>query len=101
VAEAGSRVVSIEIQGQRYAIRSSLDPAYVAELGSYVDAKLAAAAEVAPTGDSLRIAVLAALNIADDYFRSRHTEQARTGRLIERTEQLERLVELALERVEA
>ena len=79
-------VISVEIHGQRYPIRSTLDPEYVARLASYVDDKMRAAADSTPTGDSLRLAVLAALNIADELFRCREGTRAaqrragRTGR---------------------
>ena len=39
------RVVPVEIHGQRYPIRSSLDPEYVARLATYVDEKMRAAAD--------------------------------------------------------
>src|SRR5207302_3959056 len=62
-SDSGS-VISVEIHGQRYPIRSALDAEYVARLASYVDEKMRAAAETTPTGDSLRLAVLTALNVA-------------------------------------
>lgn len=65
------RVVSVEILGLRYPIRSALDPSYVMELAAYVDAKMQAAADEADHSDSLKVAVLAALNIADEFFRQR------------------------------
>ena len=90
------RVVSVDIHGQRYPIRSALEPEYVAKLASYVDEKIRAAAESTPTGDSLRLAVLAALNIADELFRCQEAQQARHGGLAARTEALERLIDAAL-----
>ena len=59
---------------------ATLDPAYVAELAAYVERKMQLAARESPAGDTLKIAVLAALNIADEYFRARQdgTSQ-RTG----------------------
>ena len=90
------RVVPVEICGQRYPIRSSLEPEYVARLALYVDEKMRAAADTTPTGDSLRLAVLAALNIADELFRSRDQNRARDGQLAERTEELERLLDRVL-----
>jgi cell division protein ZapA len=95
MAEQG-RVVPVEIQGQRYPIRSVLDPEYVARLALYVDEKMKAAADSTPTGDSLRLAVLAALNIADELFRCRDANRARDGQLAERTEELERLLDRVL-----
>ena len=89
-------VVSVEIRGQRYPIRSNLDAQYVNGLASYVDEKMRAAAESTPAGDALRLAVLAALNIADELFRCQDAQQARRGALVERTQALERLVDAAL-----
>ena len=90
------QVVSVEIRGQRYPIRSDLDANYVNGLATYVDEKMRAASESTPSGDSLRLAVLAALNIADELFRCQDVQQARRGALAERTEALERLVDAAL-----
>ena len=90
------RVIPVEIHGQRYPIRSGLDPEYVARLATYVDEKMRAAADSAPTGDSLRLAVLAALNIADELFRCRDATRARDGQLAARTEELERLLDRVL-----
>ena len=64
-------VVTVEIAGQRYPIRSALDERYVAELAAYVDQKMRAASDAAPASDMLGLAVLVALNIADEYFRAR------------------------------
>jgi cell division protein ZapA len=90
------RVIPVEIQGQRYPIRSGLDPEYVARLATYVDEKMRAAADSTPTGDSLRLAVLAALNIADELFRCRDLNDTRDGRLAERAEELEKLLDRVL-----
>lgn len=90
------RVIPVEIHGQRYPIRSGLDPEYVARLASYVDEKMKAASESTPTGDSLRLAVLAALNIADELFRCKDVNNARNGELAERAGELERLLDRVL-----
>ena len=90
------RVIPVEIHGQRYPIRSGLDPEYVARLAAYVDEKMRAASESTPTGDSLRLAVLAALNIADELFRCKDVNNARTGEIAERAGELERLLDRVL-----
>ena len=89
-------VLSVEIHGQRYPIRSTLDPAYVARLATYVDEKMRAAADSTPTGDALRLAVLAALNVADELFRCRDASRARTGELAERAGELEKILDRML-----
>ena len=67
-----AEVVSVEIRGYRYPIRSTLDVDYVNGLASYVDRKMRAAADSTPSGDSLRLAVLAALNSHDFQLTCRH-----------------------------
>jgi len=93
---AEPQVVSVDIRGQRYPIRSTLDPQYINVPASFVDEKMRAAAESTPSGDSVRLAVLAALNIADELFRCQDAQQERRGAIAERTEALERLVDAAL-----
>jgi cell division protein ZapA len=93
---ADGRIIPIEIGGQRYPIRTTLDAEYVARLAAYVDDRMRAATESTPGADSVRLAVLAALNIADELFRCRDASNARNGLLAERTEELERLVDRVL-----
>ena len=90
------RVIPVEIHGQRYPIRSTLDPEYVARLAAYVDEKMRVAAQSTPSGDSARLAVITALNIADELFRCRETNDARDDRLAVRAEELERLLDRVL-----
>jgi cell division protein ZapA len=90
------RVIPVEIHGQRYPIRTSLEPEYVSRLAVYVDAKMRAAAEQTPSSDSLRLAVLAALNIADELFRCRDLTRERDGELAERAGELERMLDRVL-----
>src|SRR5688572_25640080 len=91
-----SRIIHVVIHGQQYPIRSGLDPAYVAELAAYVDRKMRLASRETTAGDTLKIAVLAALNIADECFRAQHDEQERRDRLVNRAGELERMLDLAL-----
>jgi cell division protein ZapA len=90
------RVVPVEIAGQRYPIRSALEAEYVSRLAAYVDQKMRAAADATPTGDSVRLAVLAALNIADELFRCRDLSRAVDGQIAERASELERLLDRLL-----
>lgn len=94
-------VVTVEIAGQRYPIRSSLDERYIAELAAYVDQKMRAAVTAAPESDLLGLAILVSLNIADDVFRARQQESNVHGELNERALQLEQLVDDVLAQMTA
>jgi cell division protein ZapA len=58
--------VRVEIFDQAYNLRGS-DADYILKLAEYVDGKMRAVSEQTSTVDSVRLAVLAALNIADEY----------------------------------
>lgn len=90
--------VKVEIYDQTYHIRGELEEAYVGKLAEFVDEKMRAVSEATRTIDSLRVAVLAAINIADELhtLRERHAEL--TAHLRERTERALALVEQALEK---
>jgi cell division protein ZapA len=93
------RVVTVEIAGQRYPIRSALDERYIAELAAYVDGKMRAAAEAAPASDLQGLAILVALNIADEYFRARQLQSSARGELNDRALRLEQLVDEVLAQI--
>ena len=64
------QAVSVDIYGQIYNLRGT-DPQYIERLAALVDAKMRAVASHGATVDSLRVAVLAALNIADELEQAR------------------------------
>jgi cell division protein ZapA len=90
-------VIHIEVHGQQYPIRTHLEPRYVQDLAHYVDRKMRAAAEASPSSDTVGLAVLTALNIADEFFRAREQRFDETATLTSRAEELERIVDQALQ----
>jgi cell division protein ZapA (FtsZ GTPase activity inhibitor) len=94
-----SRVITVEIAGQRYPIRSALDERYVSELAAFVDAKMRAASDAVPTSDMVGHAMLVALNIADELFRARAERSEESGALNARAMRLERYVDEVLSQV--
>ena len=88
-----ARVITVEIAGQRYPIRSTLDANYVTELAAYVDRKMRTASDSAPASDIVGLAILVALNVADELFRARQERSAEGGRLNDRALRIERLVD--------
>ncbi len=59
--------VRVEIFDQEYRVKGTLDPEYLKVLAQYVDGKMRSIATRSHNVDSVRVAVLAALNIADEY----------------------------------
>ncbi len=66
VNDSSNGSVRVEIFDQPYNLRGS-DPEYILKLADYVDSKMRAVSEQTHTVDTARLAVLAALNIADEY----------------------------------
>lgn len=63
--------VQVEIFGQTYSVKAGNDPGYVEKLAAYVDEEMKDVSRASGAVDSLRVAVLAALNLADECFRLR------------------------------
>jgi cell division protein ZapA len=74
--------VTVDIYDQTYHLRGQ-DPAYIATLAEMVDSKMRAVASGGTTVDSLRVAVLAALNIADELTRVQSKYRALSGSVSE------------------
>ena len=83
-AAAGPGAVSVDIYDQVYHLRGT-DTEHIERLAALVDAKMRAVAAHGSTVDSLRVAVLASLNIADELFTLRERYDALAGS-VDRTE---------------
>lgn len=60
---------AVEIFGSVYQVRGRDDTGYLQSLADLVDRRMREVAEHASTADTARIAILAALNLADELFR--------------------------------
>ncbi|GEM_PF-213300 len=89
--------VKVDIYDQSYNINSGENEEYVKELAAYVDGKMREIAEATRMVDSLKVAVLAALNISDELLTLRRRQQELEGPLRQRVEKCVALVERALE----
>lgn len=96
-------LVHVEIFGQTYAVKAGPDPGYVERLAAFVDEQMKEVSRASGAVDSLRVAVLAALNISDECLRLRReaeearaeTKQADSG-VDERVKRLARTLGAAL-----
>jgi cell division protein ZapA len=94
---AGEWNVKIEIYDQAYNVNADGNEEYLKELAAYVDGKMRSVADETHMVDSLKVAVLAALNIADESFTLRKRQQEIAGPLRKRVEKCVSMVEKALE----
>jgi cell division protein ZapA len=91
-----SSPVKVQIFGQTYSILGDLEARYVQKLAEYVDKKMQAIADATATVDTQKIAVLAALAIADE-LHNMHRERSDEEELLrEQAERCLTLVERAL-----
>lgn len=63
--------VRVSIYGQSYNIKGDASPDYIQQLAEYVNEKMEEVGRNVNSSNSLQIAILAALNIADEYFQVR------------------------------
>jgi cell division protein ZapA len=77
---AAAGAVSVDIYDQIYTLRGT-DPAQIERLAELVDNKMRVVATHGGTVDSLRVAVLAALNIADELVSLRQRYDELAGRV--------------------
>jgi cell division protein ZapA len=75
---ASPEAVSVDIYDQIYHLRGT-DAEYIEQLAALVDTKMRAVAALGSTVDSLRVAVLAALNIGDELLALRARYDALAG----------------------
>jgi cell division protein ZapA (FtsZ GTPase activity inhibitor) len=90
------RVVQVDIHGQQYAIRSELDPQYIAEIAAYLDEKMRLAARELASSDPVRVAIIAALNIVDELHRAKADTTGVEGRFLARAADIERILDAVL-----
>ena len=87
VKDSANSSVRVEIFDQAYNLRGS-DPDYILKLAEYVDSKMRAVAEQTHTVDTVRLAVLAALNIADEYHLLKRNHDSGTVEYLKRANRL-------------
>jgi len=87
VKDPGNNAVRVEIFDQAYNLRGS-DAEYILKLAEYVDGKMRAVAEQTHTVDTARLAVLAALNIADEFHLLKRNQDVVSGDYLRRAQHL-------------
>ena len=94
--DASSPNIKVEIYDQAYTIRSDGDPEYIRKLAEYVDQRMREISSGTLTVDSRKVAILAALYIADELHQLRRIHEQADAQLATRSaecsEMLDRLL---------
>ncbi len=85
--------IRVTIYDQEYFMRGDLDEVYIQKLADYLDTKMRSIAERTRTVDSLRVAILAGLNIADEYHQLKSKYEETTGQIDEKVEACSRVLD--------
>jgi cell division protein ZapA len=95
---AASPTIKVEIYDQAYTVRSDGDPDYLKALAEYVDQRMREISSGTLTVDSRKVAILAALYIADELHQLRKLQEQADEQLatrsVECSEMLDRLLKV-------
>ena len=87
-----SNQVQISIFGQEYSVKAPADPDYIKKIAEYLDAKMREVQSgFSTTQSSTRIAILAGMNITDEYFTARQSDESGSS---EAEQKISSLIEL-------
>ena len=93
-----SPTIRVEIYNQTYNIRSDGDTEYIIQLAEFVDGRMREISSGTLTVDSLKVAILAALHIADELHRLKNMHEQADAQLGARSaecaEMLDRLLKV-------
>lgn len=90
--------LAVEIFGATYHVRGGDDSGDLQELARVVDGRMRELASHASTSDPARLAILVALNLADELSRARRQQEGERVEIREKMAELARGLEAALER---
>ncbi|MBK8481140.1 MAG: cell division protein ZapA [Proteobacteria bacterium] len=90
------RPVVVTVCGQRYTVRSDADETYIRTLAGFVNARMTEIQQSTQAVPMQKLAVLAAMNIADELFRERAEHGEMRTRIAGRAEALVGMIEQAV-----
>ncbi len=69
------KAIEVTIMGQKFQVRSDSDEEYVTKIASYVDKKINEVLQSTKSVASMQVALLGAMNIADEFFKYQQDRQ--------------------------
>ncbi|MBN2201779.1 cell division protein ZapA [bacterium] len=94
--ESDKNVLKVRIYGAEYLIRGQADVNYMQSVAEYVNDKMLEIDQTIRTDSSLKVAILATLNITDELFRERAESEAIRNELENKIRELNLLIDRQL-----
>ena len=88
--------IRVEIYNQTYSIQSDGDNEYILGLAEYVDQKMREISSGTLTVDSLKVAILAALHIADEFYQLKNVQAQNDAQLAVRSAECSEMLDRIL-----
>ena len=92
-------VLKVRIYGAEYSIRGQADANYIKAVAEYVDKKMREVDNNFRVDSSLKVAILASLNIADELFRERAEKDEIRTQLEDKIKEINSLIDRQLKNV--
>ncbi|HPQ80838.1 MAG TPA: cell division protein ZapA [bacterium] len=90
------KTTEVSIMGQKFMVKSDSNDDYVDEVAQFVDQKINEVIQNTKSVASLNVAILAAMNIADEYFRFRRDRGEKFQTVEKKIQDLIELIDIQL-----
>jgi len=87
-----ANVLKVNIYGTEYPIKGTTDTEYIRHVAEYVDGKMRDIDQSTSVKSSLKVAILAAINITDELFREREEKRSLAQELEDKISNLSKLI---------
>ncbi|MCH8288465.1 MAG: cell division protein ZapA [Candidatus Marinimicrobia bacterium] len=99
--ENAENLVKVDIYGKEYTVKGQADSSYIESVAEYVDSKMKEVDANVPFESSLRVAILAAMNITDELFSQKSLKNVKNEDIEEKARILVQELEDTLESTSA
>jgi cell division protein ZapA len=90
------RFVEVNILGHDYTVKTDAETEYIQEIARYVDKKMSEIVRNTKTVSTLNVAILAALNIADEFFKEMQKREELIQEVEHRSEEIVKTIDSQL-----
>lgn len=90
------RPIEVSIMGQKFMVRSDSNEEYIFEISRFVDEKVNEVIQMTKAVPSTNVALLAAMNIADEYMKYKQGKKSSSEKVEKKIKDMIELIELQL-----